>query len=76
MNLPIPPFAWPLVLGFLVAVYYAIFPPTFPLLGLSAHAFYGILFLSFSVAAILVGVLMWLWQRARDRKLAARNPTA
>lgn len=71
MKLPVPPFAWPLLLGFLVAIFCAIYPPKFPLLGLSSHAFYGFLFLAFCLVAVLVGLIGWLRERARDRKRAA-----
>jgi len=67
MKLPIPPFAYPVLILFGVAVWYGIFPPKFPIWGLDAHAYYGLLFLAAVVLCILVAVALWLYQRKRKQ---------
>lgn len=55
-RLPIPPFAWPIIVAFLVSLP-ILWLVDFPFLGLSSHTFWGIFFFGTLAACILIGVL-------------------
>lgn len=56
MKLPVPAFAWPLILGFLISLP-ILWLVDFPFLGLSSRLFWGIYFLAMLGGCVLIGVL-------------------
>lgn len=56
MKLPVPAFAWPIILGFILCLP-ILWLADFPFLGLSSRAFWGLYLLAVIVSCVLIGVL-------------------